>query len=89
MDLSSFPATRYSVVEPCRGEVCLFIFLSKTKRSPLTPTFPTSSSLCDVLVVGGGIVGLDTALRMLQSRPQLRLVLLEKESHLACHQRVK
>ena len=58
-------------------------------RSPLTPTFPTSSSICDVLVIGGGIVGLDTALRILQSRPQLRLVLLEKESHLACHQRVK
>ncbi|NLQ05618.1 L-2-hydroxyglutarate oxidase [Cylindrospermopsis raciborskii MVCC19] len=42
--------------------------------------------MCDVLVVGGGIVGLATALRILQSRPQLRLVLLEKESHLACHQ---
>jgi L-2-hydroxyglutarate oxidase len=52
----------------------------------LPPTFPTSSSICDVLVIGGGIVGLATALRILQSRPQLRLVLLEKESQLACHQ---
>ncbi len=38
----------------------------------MTPTFPTSSSICDVLVVGGGIVGLATALRIFQSRPQLR-----------------
>lgn len=29
---------------------------------------------------------LSTALRILQSRPQLRLVLLEKEFQLACHQ---
>ncbi|WP_372673533.1 hypothetical protein [Cylindrospermopsis raciborskii] len=28
-------------------------------------------------------------MRILQSRPQLRLVLLKKESHLGCHQRVK
>ncbi|WP_201029069.1 hypothetical protein, partial [Cylindrospermopsis raciborskii] len=25
------------------------------RRSPLTPTFPTSSSICNVLVIGGGI----------------------------------
>ncbi|OSO90618.1 hypothetical protein B7O87_09365 [Cylindrospermopsis raciborskii CENA303] len=42
--------------------------------------------MCDVLVVGGGIVGLATALRILQSRPHLRLVLLEKECTLAKHQ---
>jgi (S)-2-hydroxyglutarate dehydrogenase len=40
----------------------------------------------DVLIVGGGIVGLATALRLLQSRPELRLALLEKESTLASHQ---
>jgi len=41
---------------------------------------------CDILIVGGGIVGLATAFRILQSRPDLRLVLLEKESTLAKHQ---
>jgi len=41
---------------------------------------------CDVIVVGGGIVGLATAYRLLEARPGLRLVLLEKESKLAAHQ---
>ncbi|MFL0646317.1 L-2-hydroxyglutarate oxidase [Cylindrospermopsis raciborskii UAM/DH-BiRr] len=41
---------------------------------------------CDILIVGGGIVGLATAFRILQSRPDLRLVRLEKESTLAKHQ---
>ena len=41
---------------------------------------------CDILIVGGGIVGLATAFRIFQSRPDLRLVLLEKESTLAKHQ---
>ncbi len=33
----------------------------------------------DVLVVGGGIVGLATAWRLQQARPGLRLLLLEKD----------
>jgi len=41
---------------------------------------------CDILVVGGGIVGLAAAFRLLESRPGLRLVLLEKEGALARHQ---
>jgi len=40
----------------------------------------------DVLVVGGGIVGLATAWRLLEARPGLRLALLEKEAALARHQ---
>jgi L-2-hydroxyglutarate oxidase len=40
----------------------------------------------DVIVVGGGIVGLAAAYRLLQSRPGLKLLLLEKESKLAMHQ---
>lgn len=39
-----------------------------------------------VLIVGGGIVGLATAFRLLEARPDLRLVLLEKENALAQHQ---
>lgn len=41
---------------------------------------------CDVAVVGGGILGLATAYRLLESRPRLRLVLLEKEAALGTHQ---
>ena len=40
----------------------------------------------DVIVVGGGIVGLATALKMAERFPRLRLVVLEKESQLARHQ---
>ncbi|HLP76279.1 MAG TPA: FAD-dependent oxidoreductase, partial [Candidatus Paceibacterota bacterium] len=40
----------------------------------------------DVVVVGGGIVGLATAYRILESRPGLKVALLEKESKLAAHQ---
>jgi len=40
----------------------------------------------DLVVVGGGIVGLATACRLLDARPALRLVLVEKEPELAAHQ---
>jgi L-2-hydroxyglutarate oxidase len=40
----------------------------------------------DLAVVGGGIVGLATAFRLLSERPSLSLVLLEKEAELASHQ---
>ncbi|MFC3812469.1 L-2-hydroxyglutarate oxidase [Lacihabitans lacunae] len=40
----------------------------------------------DVVVVGGGIVGLATALNLLKSKPTLRLLLLEKENAYAAHQ---
>ncbi len=39
-----------------------------------------------VIVIGGGIVGLSTAMRILQSRPAARVLLVEKESHIARHQ---
>jgi L-2-hydroxyglutarate oxidase len=40
----------------------------------------------DVMIVGGGIVGLATAHRLYEQRPNLRLLLLEKEGALARHQ---
>lgn len=40
----------------------------------------------DVVVIGGGIVGLATALQLKQSKPGLRLLLIEKESSIALHQ---
>jgi L-2-hydroxyglutarate oxidase len=40
----------------------------------------------DIVIVGGGIVGLAAAFRLLEARPQLKLLLLEKESKLAAHQ---
>ena len=40
----------------------------------------------DGVVVGGGIVGLATALRLLEARPALRIVVVEREAELASHQ---
>ncbi len=40
----------------------------------------------DVTVIGGGIVGLATALQIQKSNPSLRILLLEKEMALARHQ---
>jgi L-2-hydroxyglutarate oxidase len=40
----------------------------------------------DVIVIGGGIVGLATAYRLLEARPDLRLTVVEKEAELATHQ---
>ena len=40
----------------------------------------------DLAIVGGGIVGLATSYRLLQKRPDLRLVILEKEAEVATHQ---
>ena len=40
----------------------------------------------DLALVGGGIVGLATALRVLERRPETRLVVLEKEDAVATHQ---
>lgn len=40
----------------------------------------------DVIIIGGGIVGLATAYTILKNKPATRLLLLEKESALAQHQ---
>ena len=40
----------------------------------------------DLVVVGGGIVGLATTLQLLRRRPDLRILILEKEAELATHQ---
>lgn len=40
----------------------------------------------DLIIVGGGIVGLATAMKALENRPKMRLLLLEKETKLASHQ---
>ena len=40
----------------------------------------------DVIVIGGGIVGLATALKITQKKPGIKLLLLEKEAELSAHQ---
>lgn len=41
---------------------------------------------CDLAIVGGGIVGLATALALTERAPRTRLVILEKEARIAAHQ---
>src|ERR1035438_3337663 len=43
-------------------------------------------SRCDVVIVGGGIVGLAVALEITKRFPRLRLRLLEKEASVGRHQ---
>lgn len=45
-----------------------------------------AETVYDVAVIGGGIVGLATALGLAERFPMLRLVILEKEARLAAHQ---
>jgi L-2-hydroxyglutarate oxidase LhgO len=40
----------------------------------------------DIAIIGGGIVGLATTLRLLEKKPDLRVAVLEKESELGTHQ---
>jgi L-2-hydroxyglutarate oxidase len=40
----------------------------------------------DILITGGGIVGLATALEILNQTPHTKLCLLEKEAEVGCHQ---
>src|SRR3954468_5701120 len=40
----------------------------------------------DVLIVGGGIVGLATALKLLDKNPSLKIIVIEKENEVAHHQ---
>ncbi len=45
-----------------------------------------TAQVFDIAVIGGGIVGLASALVLLQREPALSLILLEKEGQLAAHQ---
>jgi L-2-hydroxyglutarate oxidase len=45
-----------------------------------------TDDVVDVVIVGGGLVGLATAKALLAARPELRLTILEKEAAIAQHQ---
>jgi L-2-hydroxyglutarate oxidase LhgO len=46
----------------------------------------TSNGPVDVAIIGGGIVGLATAYRLLEARPDLRITVLEQEADIGQHQ---
>jgi L-2-hydroxyglutarate oxidase LhgO len=47
---------------------------------------PGVADRVDIAIIGAGIVGLATALRLLEARPDLRLTVLEGEDRVAAHQ---
>ena len=57
-------------------------------QEPVPPSTLSSASSdrADLVVIGGGILGLATAREMLRRRPGMRLVVLEAETSLAAHQ---
>ncbi len=54
--------------------------------SPGGKTPPAPMERVDVAVIGAGIVGLATARQLLERRPELRLLVLEREADVAAHQ---
>jgi L-2-hydroxyglutarate oxidase LhgO len=58
--------------------------MQATATAPDAPTTPVDRA--DLLVVGGGILGLATAREMLLRQPGLRVVVVEREAELAAHQ---
>jgi L-2-hydroxyglutarate oxidase LhgO len=54
--------------------------------APATVPFTASPDRVDVAIIGAGIVGLATALRLLEARPNLELAILEGEDRVAAHQ---
>lgn len=43
------------------------------------------SKKCDVLIVGAGVIGLSTGIALLQSQPNLKVLIAEKEKKIALH----
>jgi L-2-hydroxyglutarate oxidase len=56
------------------------------QRSELVACMSCDMDISDVIVVGGGIVGLATAYRLQQQHPRKKILVLEKESQVAQHQ---
>lgn len=58
----------------------------ETAEAVRTGGSPTEPQAYDFAVIGGGIVGLATAMTLLEERPGARLIVIEKEDRVAAHQ---
>ncbi len=60
--------------------------MARLIATPYEIQFMTASNNSDFLIVGGGIVGLATAWRLMQQFPDAKIMLLEKEGRVGTHQ---
>jgi (S)-2-hydroxyglutarate dehydrogenase len=58
----------------------------RTAPDAITRDSPRSVDRADIAIIGAGIIGLATALRLLERRPDLAVVVIEKEATVAAHQ---
>src|ERR1035437_10058353 len=82
---AAFPLSRHGR-QRRQGNDCRFPFKRRQQKGQMNPSLHQNTMNYDTIIVGGGIVGLATAYRLLEARPQTKLLLLEKESKLAAHQ---
>ena len=60
--------------------------VSHASASLAWPAIGESGDTYDVAVIGAGLIGLGTALSLLERQPDLRVAVLDKEDHVAAHQ---
>jgi (S)-2-hydroxyglutarate dehydrogenase len=66
--------------------VAIACVLHRGEGHGLAPPVVTAVDVVDAVVVGGGIVGLATARRLAEHRPDARILVLEKEASVGRHQ---
>jgi len=84
--LESRPQTPEKLLDPPAAVFSLFTLPPSSPLPAEAETKKTKNMAYDITVIGGGIVGLATALKLKEKNNELKIALLEKENKLAQHQ---